>query len=411
MKHADIVKLLGKEPFDYQVAAIEFADAFHERWNLRACLYYKTGAGKSITSLAMLHTLGYRRDVLVIAPPATHSAWQAQAAALDMHIMCISHAKFRQKTYKVSRTTPIIADEFHMFGGHGGAGWVKFDRMARYLQAPVIMLSATPNYNDAERVYCIHHVLDPVTTKGGYLEFLYRHCVTEENHFSRIPNVTGFKSYSTATEYLIDLPGVFYVEDDVDYTIEDVLLESRPLPELDEIGLSPFGEMRICASKMEEKHIRNRANFLKLIAKNSLRPTVRTRIETLVNNALEHNQRNVMLFCASSKIAEVVANTVSHTWGIDQVALITGETKATEREQLLLEFKQLDRCILIGTAAIATGTDGLDKVCDTLIIVDDTEDDSLRRQVIGRIMPRGADTDASMKKVFRLKFIDHPVVT
>jgi hypothetical protein len=40
-------------------------------------------------------------------------------------------------------------------------------------------------------------------------------------------------------------------------------------------------------------------------------------------------------------------------------------------------------------------------MCNTLIILDDTDDDSLRRQLIGRIMPRGADTDASMKRVFR----------
>ena len=57
--------------------------------------------------------------------------------------------------------------------------------------------------------------------------------------------------------------------------------------------------------------------------------------------------------------------------------------------------------MLIGTASLATGTDGLDKMCDTLIILDDTDDDSLRRQLIGRIMPRGADTDTSKKKVYR----------
>jgi hypothetical protein len=58
--------------------------------------------------------------------------------------------------------------------------------------------------------------------------------------------------------------------------------------------------------------------------------------------------------------------------------------------------------VLVGTATLATGTDGLDKVCDTLIILDDTDDDSLRRQLVGRIMPRGTSTDASMKKVFRI---------
>jgi hypothetical protein len=35
----------------------------------------------------------------------------------------MSHAKFRQNTTKVSRSVPIIADEFHLFGGQKGKGW------------------------------------------------------------------------------------------------------------------------------------------------------------------------------------------------------------------------------------------------------------------------------------------------
>ena len=45
--------------------------------------------------------------------------------------------------------------------------------------------------------------------------------------------------------------------------------------------------------------------------------------------------------------------------------------------------------VLIGTASLATGADGMDKMCNHLIIVDDTNDDSLRRQLVGRILPRG----------------------
>ena len=45
--------------------------------------------------------------------------------------------------------------------------------------------------------------------------------------------------------------------------------------------------------------------------------------------------------------------------------------------------------VLIGTASLATGTDGIDKICNEMIIVDDTDDDALRRQLVGRILPRG----------------------
>jgi hypothetical protein len=50
---------------------------------------------------------------------------------------------------------------------------------------------------------------------------------------------------------------------------------------------------------------------------------------------------------------------------------------------------------------LATGTDGLDRVCDTLVILDDTDDDALRRQLIGRIMPRGDYVSIADKQVFR----------
>ena len=62
------------------------------------------------------------------------------------------------------------------------------------------------------------------------------------------------------------------------------------------------------------------------------------------------------------------------------------------------------RRILIGTASLATGLDGLDKVCDTLIIVDDTDDNSLRRQLVGRILPRGGNVDNKTKRIHRLIF-------
>src|SRR5690606_28939891 len=106
---------------------------------------------------------------------------------IGVSITTISHAKFRMKNYKISRDVPIICDEFHMLGGHGAVGWKKLDSAARSLRAPIALLSATPNYNDAERVYCVKHILEPDTTRGGYLSFLYEHCKVRKDPFSAIP--------------------------------------------------------------------------------------------------------------------------------------------------------------------------------------------------------------------------------
>jgi mannose/fructose/N-acetylgalactosamine-specific phosphotransferase system component IIB len=42
-------------------------------------------------------------------------------------------------------------------------------------------------------------------------------------------------------------------------------------------------------------------------------------------------------------------------------------------------------------------------MCNVLVIIDDTEDNSMRRQLIGRIMPRGhATTIAHTNRVIRV---------
>ena len=52
---------------------------------------------------------------------------------------------------------------------------------------------------------------------------------------------------------------------------------------------------------------------------------------------------------------------------------------------------------------LATGTDGLDRMCNTMILLNDTDDGALRRQLVGRILPRGKDADYSKKKFWRIQ--------
>ena len=82
--------------FDYQIKTFEdWIDWLKAGNPARWGLYYRTGAGKSITSLVMLRLKGYE-EVLVIAPPITHTDWHSLANALGMRADTISHAKFRQ---------------------------------------------------------------------------------------------------------------------------------------------------------------------------------------------------------------------------------------------------------------------------------------------------------------------------
>lgn len=363
-----------------------------EASEIRRCLYHRTGAGKTSTALAAVALAG-AEEALVIAPPATHDRWLIDGRRAGVAVTAISHAKFRMPSYLVSRTRAVIVDEFHMLGGHDKQGWKKMDRLAKSLKAPLIIASATPNYNDAERVYCIQHVMAPETVKGGYLDFLYQNCKTEQNPFGNEPIVTGFHQYKDAEAYLAALPYVYYLPDETTTEIQDVELVTELPKDFEEYGLDRR-RGRIVASQMEERH--RRALYLLVGETERMRPEVMDMLNELVGQATTP----VLMFCNSSKIAHHLFSACLAQRA--KVALLTGQDTTKKKAAVLSAFRGGKLDVLIGTATLATGVDGIDKMCDTLIIVNDTDDASLRRQLVGRILPRGDDTDESNKQVFRL---------
>ena len=373
--------------FDYQR---EFLDGLVQQPQQRALLFYKTGAGKSLTALAGMITLGYSQCI-VIAPPSTHEQWEEMGQKLGVTVIPMSHARFRMKDTKLSRHTPVIADEFHLFGGQKGIGWKKMDRLAQHLQAPLLLLSATPNYNDAERCYCIQHVLDPLSCRGGYLQFIYQNCETEQNPFGMEPKVVGFLHHKDAAEYLASLPGVYYLPDDLVYTIKDIPYREELPHELWQFGYDRRRH-RMVASIIEMTHT---TRLQGLVTEDGfIRPAVMAEVRKLAGKG------PMLVYCNHATVADAMARTCDRDK--QGYRLVTGSTTKVLKDRILREFRQGQVSLLIGTASLATGTDGLDRVCDTLVILDDTDDDALRRQLIGRIMPRGDYISLADKQVFRL---------
>lgn len=382
---------VGLQWKDYQVEAFEAAQR-QPGPSQRMCLYFRTGAGKSITSLVCVALWGHDRAV-VVAPPSTHPEWIAQGKRLGVSVEPMSHAKFRMKSTLLSRSVPLIADEIHMFGGHGGKGFKKLEGLARGLKAPLVLASATPNYNDAERVYCIQRLLDPASTKGGFLEFLYRECETEQDPFSMVPKVLGFRNHKDAASYLAALPGVQYLPDELVYSINDIDYFT-PLPaEMEEFGYVA-SRHRMIASQMEERHTRT---YMQLVGEDG---SIHEHVYEILTDLVHLAAGPVLIYANHSTVATALASDLAEA----QVnhGLVTGAMTSKAKAAEIQRFRQGDYDVLVGTSSLATGTDGLDKMCNTLIILDDTDDDALRRQLIGRIMPRGDDTDASMKQVIRL---------
>jgi len=374
-----IEDVLGIELHEHQREFLEQVPTDNPEY--RACLYYRTGAGKTITSLSAIARMGFN-EVLVVAPPSTHDTWESVAwHQLGLKIQLMSHAKFRMPSTKVNRQIPIIADEFHMFGGNQAKGWRKLQQVALGLKAPMLLLSATPNYNDAERCYCVSRLLDPTMTKGGYLQFLYDHCITEQDPFSMTPKVIGFREHPDAASFLASLPGVFHLPDEREVAITEVpYLEEVP----DEVVQFGFDRRnhRIISSLMEMRHT---VRFQGLVdERGKIHPPVLEKLLDLIDCA----PRKVLVYCNHSTVAEALG--LSLTSEGRKRLVLTGAASTKEKQRLLFEFRRHEGPpILVGTAALATGTDGLDKVCDTLIILDDTDDAALRRQLIGRILPRG----------------------
>jgi hypothetical protein len=376
--------------FDHQQ---EFLDGVvHQPQPARACLYFRTGAGKSRASLEGMKALGHLY-VVVIAPPSTHPQWAVLAESMGMSVLCMSHAKYRMKDTLLSRKVPIIMDEVHLLGGHKGKGWRKFDSMSRHLQAPIFMLSATPNYNDAERCYCIVHVLNPHMHKGGYLAFLYANCQTEQNPFGMEPRVTGFLRYKDAAEFLADQEGVYYLADDLVYTIDDVPYDQALTDELLDYGYNRR-EHKMVGSLMEMRHT---SRLQGLVGEDGcIRPDV---FDGPIVDVI-YAANPLLVYCNRSTIAQALARS------LDKInvryAMVTGDTPKMLKHAIIQEFLSGEYRVLIGTATLATGTDGMDRVCDNLLILDDTDDDALRRQLVGRIMPRGDFVSPRPKQVIRL---------
>jgi hypothetical protein len=380
---------------DFQRASVKRAETMGNMLKQpRLCLYYKTGAGKTRTALAAVFVMGHT-EAVIVAPPTTHQHWYDTARNIGFHHATVmSHAKFRQRETKLSRTVPVIVDEFHMLGGYKAQGFKKLEKISGSLNAPVVICSATPNYNDVERCYCIQRITDRRATEGGYLSFIYRHCGTEVNHFGHVPKVTGFLRYPDAATFLADLPYVEYIEDDLVYDIEDVELQLEIPAELVTLGIDRRRQ-RMVGSIIERKHT---VIDHMLVREDGL---LTTEVAELLVQAVDDSPTPVLVFAVHTAVAHAAAKSLilaGHTaLGVD------GTMSKTAKNFHIEEFKAGACKALVGTQTLATGTDGLDKVCDLLVILDDTEDDAMRRQLIGRIMPRGqATTIAHTNRVVRI---------
>jgi superfamily II DNA or RNA helicase len=379
---ADCAKRFGIAWKDGQQDAYDQWQALERK---RMLLFFPTGEGKSKTALALLRSQGHTTAV-IIAPPKTHKQWQADARTLGMDVVLHSVQKFRMKDTKYSRNIDAwLVDEFHQMGGHGGAGFMKFARMMRGFTGSVMLLSATPNYNDAERVFCALAIGDEMPSMN-YGDWLMANCRVQASRFSHYPDVLGFLNFDSAIDFLRSRPWVAYIEDKAKWTPVDLIIPRyKGQDMLDFLRLGYYRRVhKITASDMEDRH---KLVDLSYIADDGrIRKGIYDQVVALLQTYPERGRW--FIFCQHATVARALHRTLPGSWIID------GDSSKKQIDHAVESFSAADMGLLIGTTAIATGVDGIDKVCQSMLILDDIEGDpSMRRQLIGRILPRGLQDD------------------
>ena len=372
--------------------------------NERRFLFFPTGEGKSKTALGLVCSTGIR-EVVIIAPPKTHSSWLADAATLGLNVVRIhSFEKFRMKDTLYPKGAAWIVDEYHKLGGHGAEGFKKFSKMMAHFSGPLIGCSATPNYNDYDRVFCTESVFDPRSGRNYGDWILGPKCVTTPNRYAYYPDVVGLTGYADVLDYFSKQSWVSYIEDRATWNEVELVLKRPDLDVFERLGYD-HATHRIVNSDMEKRHKRVDKSFIDPVTK-EIRHEIWSEIIQL---AWENSDRERwMIVCAHKTVAEALYKSFK-THMHDEVWLITGDT--TDINPARSAFVASDRGVLIGTTALAEGVDGLDKACQTMLILDDiVGDDAKRRQLIGRILPRGAE-DSRVRLVVRARFSDQPKVT
>ena len=359
----------------------------NERWQSlnSLLLFFPTGEGKTLTSLALA---GQRADaVQIIAPPKLQPKWKQDAANMGLTIDRIMSVDiFRRQGTKMSTKLPLIIDEIHKLGGHGAVGFKRFRSFSAATRAEIIGASATPNWNDAERVYTMLVAFGK--QPGPYLDWLYANCVVQSNPFTVYPDVLGFKNYSNAIEFLRDQDFVAYVEDKARWTADEMLLPSQDLDLFERYGLRER-DHRIVNSRMEKDHARVNLNFIS--DSGLLRVEIVKELSATFNY---HSDRDKwIIFCSHKTVAQAAFATFRVFAGENVWLIDGGDTNIEEYKQEFISAS--GPSYLIATSALAEGVDGLDKHCHSMILLDDiVGDHAKRRQLIGRILPRGAGDDA-----------------
>lgn len=353
-------------------------------------LYFTMGKGKTLTAAQI--ALNAQTDdligsVMIVAPPSTHKQWDIILKKhLTVPYKIVSHQwlgkneDFLKKN--LSRTLTVI-DELHQSANRGKVLTKLITKLIKVSFAAILM-SGTPFRNKEERLYTVHDWL--YDNADSYESWLHKYCNTEPDRFAYYPKFLSFKAgeiedfleqidSSSLKRIFIEKEALVYKEKNITLPIDNDrydLLETYSV-----YGAQPMQVSNSVRQKLAYLNYLKYCSYIKRDSEGEMRLYgTREDVLDIINN---HADRNPIVYCFSSKVSKLYFDDyLGISYQVD------GKTTKKRKEAAIEAYKAIGG-VMFATDSISTGTDGLQEVTNTIIILDDTMDGTNREQLIGRI--------------------------
>lgn len=363
-----------------------------------ALLYFTMGKGKTLTA-AQIAVNAQADDligsVMIVAPPSTHKQWDTVLKKhLNVPYKIVSHqwlGKNEDFLDKNFRKTLVVIDEVHQSANRGKVLTKLVSKLVKKCFAALLM-SGTPFRNKEERLYTVHDWLFGDT--GSYERWLHLYCDTEPDRFAYYPKFLRFKA-GEIEDFLNDIDYLplkrIFVEREALVYKEKVITLPITNPDYETLqtysvygskGLKPYitNWVQLSNSVRQKMAYLNYLKYCSYIQRSEdgemrVYGTREDVMEIIYSNA----DRSPIVYCFSSKLSKLYFE--------DYFGLcyqVDGKTTKKNKELAIDAYKSKGG-VMFATDSISTGTDGLQEVTNTIIILDDTMDGTNREQLIGRI--------------------------
>ncbi len=355
-----------------------------------ALLYFTMGKGKTLTAVqiavnAQLDNL--IGSVLIVAPPSTHKQWdELLKKYLTVPYKIVSHqwlGKNEDFLKKPLGRTLTVIDELHQSANRGKVLTKLVTALIKRSFAGLLM-SGTPFRNKEERLYTVHYWLcDDV---GSYENWLHKYCNTEPDRFAYYPKFLSFKA-GEIEDFLEDIDRseykrIFIEKEELVYKPTEIILpidndRYDKLETYSVYGTQPLQVSNSVRQKLAYLNYLKYCSYIKRDDEGEMK--VYGIREDIMDIIIAHADRNPIVYCFSSKLSKLYFEEyVGPCYQVD------GKTSKKNKELSIAAYKEKGG-VMFATDSISTGTDGLQEVTNTIIILDDTMDDTNREQLIGRI--------------------------